>query len=285
MKMSKLVETFRSKAFGGLVKRFEHESTSTKCRMKFHVFLPPQAAERKCATLYILSGLTCDDTNFVTKVGAQRAAAAHGLILVMPDTSPREGTQGEEDHPLLGTGAGYYVDATQAPWAEHYQMFSYVTGELIELVEAELPALPAVRSIMGHSMGGHGALVAFLRAEPGSYRSVSALAPVGNPSKVEGAPAWKALSAYLGEDRSQWHAYDSSELIRAYRGPPISILVDQGETDPKRKLLASEELVEAASSNSAVSLNYRLQPGYDHELAFFVATFIDEHIAYHARHL
>ncbi|KAJ8613597.1 hypothetical protein CTAYLR_006131 [Chrysophaeum taylorii] len=274
------------KAFGGRLVRFKHLSEACG-HMVAYVYVPPR--EAGCPALYVLGGLTASDANCATKLAtAQQAAAQHGVVLVFPDTSPREGP--DDEHPLLGRGASYYVDATREPWSSHYGMFSYVTDELPRLIEATFHT--SGRSICGHSMGGHGALVAFLR-KSNLYASCSAFAPVSNPSAIPPpAPAWRAFSAYLGggtvDDspdapwREIWRSYDACELIKAYDGRPLQILVDQGAADPKIHVLGARRLVDAAKLNDKVTLEYREQAGYDHDLATFVATFVADHVAYHA---
>ncbi|MEI7037290.1 S-formylglutathione hydrolase [Fulvimonas yonginensis] len=265
--------------FGGWQDVYRHRSAALGCAMNVGVYLPPQAAHGRCPVLYWLSGLTCTEQNFITKAGAQRYAAEHGLILVAPDTSPRG--EGVPDDPSydLGQGAGFYLDATQAPWATHYRMHDYVVNELPALVEAAFPATGA-RGISGHSMGGHGALVAALR-HPGRYRSVSAFAPVVAPSQVPWGE--KALGAYLGPDRTAWAAWDAVELVRVASGR-LPLLVDQGEADEFLAGQLRPELLREACTAAGHPLTLRLQRGYDHSY-YFVASFIGEHLAWHARAL
>jgi len=282
-------------AFGGRLIRFAHESAACKCTMKCGVFVPPERAE-KFPVLYCLGGLTASDVNWATKVStAQQAASDLGVMLVFPDTSPREGAP-DAEHPLLGYGASYYVDATEEPYATNYQMCTYVTTELPSVIEANFPADSSRRSICGHSMGGHGALVCYLRAPYGYYASCSAFAPVSNPSAIPlPAPAWRAFAAYLGgggdaadEDapwRSAWRAYDACELVKTYDKGPIKIKVDQGKDDPKLEVLGPRRLVPAADANKLVELDYSERDGYDHELAHFVASFAADHVKYHAAFL
>jgi len=234
--------------------------------------------------LYWLSGLTCTDENFITKAGAQRAAAARGLLLVCPDTSPRGcNIPGEDASWDFGSGAGFYVDATQEPWAKHYRMYSYITDELPRLVGAALPADLSRQSITGHSMGGHGALICALK-NPGKYRSVSAFAPISNP--IECPWGVKAFSGYLGDDRSAWREWDATELAKSYAGPKLDILVSQGTADSflTDKQLLPEALAAAASNNDALALTLNMEEGYDHSY-YFIATFIDQHIEHHSAHL
>lgn len=271
----------RVKESGGWLERYRHDSTSCNCPMTFSVYLPPQAEQGPLPSLYWLSGLTCTDDNFRVKAGAQRYAAELGLALVIPDTSPR----GEEvpDAPErydLGQGAGFYVDATRAPWSRHYQMYRYVTRELPALVEGALPLVPGLRSISGHSMGGHGALVCALR-EPGLYRSVSAFAPICHPVRCGWGEG--CFSAYLGDDRRAWEAYDATCLVRA-GAEPIELLIDQGTADEFLAEQLLPEALEQACVERDFPLRLRRQPDYDHSY-HFIASFIGEHLAYHARAL
>jgi S-formylglutathione hydrolase len=266
-------------SFGGRQEVWQHSSATLDCSMRFGIYLPPEAEREACPVLYWLSGLTCTEQNFITKAGAQRHAAEHGLILVAPDTSPRGEDVADAEGYDLGLGAGFYVDATQPPWARHYRMHDYVVAELPALVEAEFPASGA-RAISGHSMGGHGALVAALR-HPGRYRSVSAFAPIVAPSRVPWGE--KAFRAYLGDDRDAWKAWDASELVRDAR-ERLPLLVDQGDAD---EFLASQlrpGLLQEACAAAGHPLALRMQPGHDHSY-YFVASFIGEHIAYHAQAL
>lgn len=265
--------------FGGRQEVWRHASRSTRCDMNFGVYLPPAALRGdKRPVLYWLSGLTCTEQNFITKAGAQQYAAQHELIVVAPDTSPRGPGVADDAAYDLGQGAGFYVDATEAPWAAHYRMHSYVADELPELVEQHFPA-SAVRSIFGHSMGGHGALITALR-HPGRYRSVSAFAPMAAPSRI----AWghKALGAYLGADRERWKEWDTVELI-AHARERLPLLVDQGDAD---EFLADMrlDLLREACAAAGHPLELHLRPGYDHGY-YFIASFIGEHIAHHARAL
>ena len=262
--------------FGGWQDVYRHASSVLGCTMQFAVYLPPQAAHGPCPVLYWLSGLTCTEQNVITKAGAQRYAAEHGIILVAPDTSPRGEAVADADGYDLGQGAGFYVNATQAPWAANYRMYDYVVDELPALVEAGFPATDA-RAVSGHSMGGHGALVVALR-NPGRYRSVSAFSPIVAPSQVP----WdeKAFSAYLGEDREAWKRYDATELVKGAR-EKLPLLVDQGDADEFLHGQLRPELLQAAAAAAGHPLVLRLQPGYDHSY-YFVASFIGEHIAHHA---
>jgi len=269
----------RHACFGGWQEVWRHESATLGCAMNVGVYLPPQAADGPCPVLYWLSGLTCTEQNFITKAGAQRYAAEHGLILVAPDTSPRgDGVPDGEGYDL-GLGAGFYVNATRAPWATHYRMHDYVVDELPTLVEAHFPA-NAARAISGHSMGGHGALVLALR-NPGRYRSVSAFAPIVAPSQVP----WgrKAFTAYLGPDESAWREWDACALV-ANATERLPLRVDQGEADDfLREQLQPWRLQEACSA-ADLPLQLALHAGSDHSY-YFIASLIGTHIAWHAHAL
>ena len=275
--MSRAMERIEHRAcFGGWQDVYRHGSEVLGCTMNFAVYLPPQAAYGPCPVLYWLSGLTCTEQNFITKAGAQRYAAEHGIILVAPDTSPRGDEVADAEGYDLGKGAGFYLNATQAPWAAHYRMHEYVVEELPALIEAHFPTT-GVRAISGHSMGGHGALVLALR-NPGRYRSVSAFSPIVAPSQVPWGE--KAFSAYLGEDREAWKRYDATELVKGAR-EKLPLLVDQGDADEFLHGQLRPELLQAAAAAAGHPLVLRLQPGYDHSY-YFVASFIGEHIAHHA---
>lgn len=265
------------KEFGGWLNRYTHQSAACQCEMTFSVYLPPQAESEKVPAVYWLSGLTCTDDNVRTKAGAQRYAAELGLALIMPDTSPRgDGIPDEPDRYDLGKGAGFYVNATQAPWAENYQMYDYVTKELVELVEANLPVAAGVRSITGHSMGGHGALICALK-ESGMYRSVSAFAPICNPVICGWGEG--CFGAYLGDDRSDWEAYDATCLVNA-GADALPMLIDQGLAD---EFLADQlypDNFSAACAERGLPVTLRKHEGYDHSY-HFIATFIGEHLAFH----
>ena len=250
--------------------------------MRFGMFLPPQAEVRTVPLLYWLSGLTCTEENFIVKAGAQRVAAELGLAIVVPDTSPRGlKIPGEAESYDFGLGAGFYVDATQAPWSRGYRMYSYVASELPRLVEAEFAVDPARAGIFGHSMGGHGALSVALK-NPQRYKSVSAFAPISSPMRCPWGE--KALAGYLGADRAAWREYDSTALIeeRGWRGP--ALLVDQGTSDQFLESQLKPQLLEEACKRAGVALDLRLREGYDHSY-FFIATFIEEHLRFHARNL
>ena len=269
------------KEFGGWLNRYEHDSTSCRCTMTFSVYLPPQAATEKVPAVYWLSGLTCTDDNFRTKAGAQRYAAEFGLALIIPDTSPRgDGVADEPNRYDLGKGAGFYVNAIQAPWSAHYRMYDYVTAELPALVEAHLPVLPGVKSISGHSMGGHGALICALKEE-GAYRSVSAFSPICHPLKSPWGEG--CFGAYLGDDKERWKQYDATELVKAGCGI-MPALIDQGTDDEFLAEQLFPQDLQAAYEARGASLDLRMQEGYDHSY-HFIATFIGEHLAHHAKAL
>lgn len=262
--------------FGGWQDVWRHHSDVLDCEMNFAVYLPPQAASERCPVLYWLSGLTCSEQNFITKAGAQRYAAEHGVVVVAPDTSPRGDDVPDADGYDLGKGAGFYVNATQAPWSAHYRMYDYVVDELSALVEANFPVTDA-RAISGHSMGGHGALTIALK-NPGRYRSVSAFSPIVAPSQVPWGE--KAFTAYLGEDRAVWKRYDAVELVKSAAGK-LPLLVDQGDADEFLATQLKPELLHAACADAGHPLTLRMQPGYDHSY-YFITSFIGDHIAHHA---
>ncbi len=267
------------KSFGGWHKRYRHASSVLGCDMQFSVYLPPQAEQgASLPVLYWLSGLTCTDENFMQKAGAQRMAAELGLVIVAPDTSPRgpevpDDAEGAWD---FGLGAGFYLNATQQPWARHYQMHDYVVHELPALVEAHFPVSQR-RGISGHSMGGHGALVCALR-NPGRYQSVSAFAPISNPSNCPWGE--KAFSRYLGEDRARWREWDACALL-AQATEKLPILIDQGDRDDFLDSQLKPQLLQAQAKAQEHPLWLRLQPGYDHSY-YFIASFIDDHLRHHA---
>jgi S-formylglutathione hydrolase len=273
----------RNLCFGGVQAVYSHDSPETGTPMRFGVFLPPQAtAEAPVPVLYWLSGLTCTEENFIIKAGAQRVAAELGLAIITPDTSPRGlGLPGEDDAYDFGSGAGFYVDATQAPWSQNYRMYSYITQELPWLIAANFPVDPARAGIFGHSMGGHGALVLALR-NPKSYKSVSAFAPISSPMRCPWGE--KALSGYLGPDRNAWREYDATALIesRGWKGPPLR--VDQGTKDQFLETQLKPELLREACQRAGVPLELRLREGYDHSY-YFIASFVEEHLRFHAGNL
>jgi len=270
------------KESGGYLNRYTHQSSSCQCEMTFSVYLPPQSRDEKVPALYWLSGLTCNDDNARSKGGFQRFAAKHGIAIIFPDTSPRgDAVADEAERYDLGQAAGFYVNATQSPWTPHFKMYDYVVTELPALIEAELPLLAGVKSISGHSMGGHGALICALK-NPDSYRSVSAFAPIANPVMCDWGQG--CFGAYLGDDTAAWEAYDATCLVRA--GARVSdILIDQGSADEflhQGQLLP--ENFEAACETAGQACNIRRQAGYDHSY-HFIASFIEDHFEYHAEFL
>lgn len=275
------METVKSHVVhGGTLRYLKHDSATTGTPMTLSVFVP--AGEGPFPVLIWLSGLTCTEDNFTTKAGAYKAAAEHGVIIVAPDTSPRGEGVANDDAYDLGQGAGFYVDATEAPWAPHFRMESYVTGELIDLIDAQFPTTKT-RSIFGHSMGGHGALTLALR-HPELFKSVSAFAPISSPTRCPWGE--KAFTAYLGEDRAQWARHDAALLIEggAAKGVYDDILVDQGDADAFLSDQLKPELLKAAAQKAGQGLTLRMQPGYDHSY-FFMASFVDDHVAFHAKRL
>ncbi len=274
--------TSEVKVFGGRQIQFKHASDVVNCEMTASVFLPPNTGSEPIPVVYWLSGLTCNDQNFVTKAGAQQTAAALGLAIVCPDTSPRGETVPDDDQQAwdFGLGAGFYVNATEQPWSTHYQMFDYVTQELTQLVESNFNIDAERKSIAGHSMGGHGALVAAFKA-PKAYRSVSAFSPIVSPINCPWGQ--KAFSQYLGRSKADWQEYDACALVRvADQLPPT--LVDQGTADGFLEEQLKTELLAKAAIETNHSIEIRYQEGYDHSY-FFIATFIAEHLAFHAQHL
>jgi len=273
-----------TKSAGGWIKRYKHSSSTTKTEMVFAIFLPPQAQKQSVPVLYWLSGLTCNDENFMQKAGAQGLAAELGLAIVCSDTSPR-GTDfpGEHESYDFGSAAGFYVNATAAPWAANYQMYDYVVKELPALIEAHFPVTDQ-RSISGHSMGGHGAIICALK-NPGYYQSVSAFAPISNPTQC----SWgeKAFSGYLGMDKDSWKAWDSCELIAQVSkqtNEPLPLLVDQGLADNFLEEQLKPESLKAACDAANYPLEQRLRAGYDHSY-YFIASFIEDHLEHHAKAL
>jgi len=271
-----------NRCFGGRQLRFSHASTALNCNMHFSVYLPPAAAAGPVPVLYWLSGLTCTDENFVQKAGAQQYAARHGVAIVAPDTSPRgEGVPDDAEGAYdFGLGAGFYVNATRAPWSRHYRMYDYVVSELPELVAANLPIDGARAGISGHSMGGHGALTIALK-NPERFRSVSAFAPISSPVNCPWGE--KALGNYLGADRVAWKLYDTTELVRTAQ-QRLPVLVDQGDADNFLESQLKTDLLEKACAESSYPMRIRMQAGYDHSY-FFIATFIGEHIEFHSAYL
>ena len=270
-----------SESFEGEQLRYRHISEVLQCSMNFSIFLPPEAATHRVPVLYWLSGLTCTDENFVIKAGAQKFAAEHGIAIVCPDTSPRgEGIADDPDGDWdFGLGAGFYVNATEPPYAQHYQMYDYIVKELPALVLANFPVDGDAVSIAGHSMGGHGALTIAFRNP--HYRSVSAFAPIASPMNCPWGQ--KALSNYLGDDQSTWELYDSTALI-AEIDHQIPMLIDQGDNDEFLIDQLKPELLLTAAKAANYPVDFRFHPGYDHSY-FFIASFIEEHIRFHSRYL
>ncbi|KAJ8366853.1 hypothetical protein AAFF_G00338670 [Aldrovandia affinis] len=262
-----LTQVSSNKCCGGFQKVFEHDSSELKCRMKFGIYLPPKAeSASECPVLYWLSGLTCTEQNFITKSGCQQSASEHGLIIVTPDTSPRGcNIEGEEESWDFGTGAGFYVNATEEPWKANYRMYAYITEELPRLINAHFPADPEKMS------------------NPGKYKAVSAFAPICNP--IQCAWGQKAFGGYLGADKTAWEAYDATVLAASYSGPQLDILIDQGRDD---QFLSAGQLLPdnliAACTEKRIPVVFRLQQGYDHSY-FFIFSFINDHIKHHAKYL
>lgn len=267
-----------NKCFGGWQRRYRHRSATLDCDMVFSLFLPPQVEQGPVPLLYWLSGLTCNDENFVTKAGAQRVAAELGLAIVAPDTSPRgDGVPDDADGSWdFGLGAGFYVNATQEPWRKHYRMYDYVVEELPTLLASNFPVDLSRAAISGHSMGGHGALVIALR-NPGRFRSVSAFAPICSPMRCPWGE--KALTGYLGDDREQWLQYDATHLVANAR-ERLPVLVDQGDADNFLIEQLKTPLLREAAVEADYPMTIRMQPGYDHSY-FFIASFIDDHLRFH----
>lgn len=275
--MSKTERLEHHACFGGWQDVYRHHSDVLDCDMKVGVYYPPQAESGPCPVLYWLSGLTCSEQNFIGKAGAQRYAAEHGIILVAPDTSPRGDGVADDDAWDLGQGAGFYVNATQSPWSRHYRMYDYIVEELPAWVEAD-PAASDVRAISGHSMGGHGALIIALK-NPGRYRSVSAFSPIVAPSRVPWGE--KAFSTYLGDDRETWKTWDACELIASAQ-ERLPLRVEQGEADNFLERELKPELLQQACKNANHPLELTMRPVHDHSY-YFIASYIGEHIAHHAK--
>ena len=269
-----------NKSFGGWHKQYSHQSKVLNCAMRFAIYLPPQVSNgEKVPVLYWLSGLTCSDENFMQKAGAQQMAAELGIAIVAPDTSPRGDDVADDGGYDLGKGAGFYVNATQAPWNRHYQMYDYVVNELPEIIEAAFPVTQK-RAISGHSMGGHGALtIAMLNPE--RYCSVSAFSPICNPINVPWGK--KAFTAYLGKDQTTWRDHDASELMRQ-ASQFVPAKVDQGGADDFLAEQLTPEVLVAAAQTSGYPLTLNIHQGYDHSY-YFISSFIAEHLAFHAQYL
>jgi S-formylglutathione hydrolase len=270
----------RWKCYGGDQLVFAHDSKATGTRMEFAVYVPPQAAKQPWPVLFYLSGLTCTWENATTKAGFQRAAAEHGIVVVAPDTSPRGDDVPDDAGYDLGKGAGFYLNATQAPWSKHFKMYDYVVNELTELVARSFAVNFARFGITGHSMGGHGALTIAMK-NPDRFKSVSAFSPIVAPSQVPWGQ--KAFNAYLGADQKAWAAYDSCALM-ASRGWSRDILIDQGDADEFLKNQLRPELFAEACKAKHVPLTLRMQAGYDHSY-YFMSTFIGDHVRWHAERL
>ncbi|MEM9013680.1 MAG: S-formylglutathione hydrolase [Pseudomonadota bacterium] len=271
-----------NKSFGGAQRVYEHDSDTLSCAMRVGVFLPGEAPTNKTTTLFWLSGLTCTEQNFITKAGAQKLASELGVVLITPDTSPRGvGVPDAEDSAYdLGLGAGFYLNATQAPWTKHYKMYDYIVHELPEIVSSISSIALDRLGISGHSMGGHGALTIHLR-NPELFKSVSAFSPIVGPSEVP----WgrKVFTAYLGDDRERWAAYDAVRLV-ARNQSGAEILIDQGGADEFLEAQLQPERFAEACRAEGQKLHLRLQDGYDHSY-YFIASFIDDHIRHHIREL
>ena len=273
------------KVHGGELKRLSHQSYSNNCEMTFSIFLPAQAQNKKLPALYWLSGLTCTDENFMIKAGAQKYAAEHGLILIASDTSPRGKNVPDDSEESwdFGLGAGFYLNATEDPWSQNYQMYDYIVKELPKLIETEFPVDPSRKSIFGHSMGGHGALTIALKNQD-QYKSVSAFAPIVAPTQCPWGE--KAFSNYLGNDKGSWKAYDTCELIKSFKNSEtkLPLFVDQGAADGFLEEQLKPQALKETCEESDHPLNLRLHEGYDHSY-YFITSFIEEHIAYHAKAL
>lgn len=270
----------QAKVFGGWHKQYTHESRALNCNMRFAIFLPPNATKSNpVPVVYWLSGLTCTDENFMQKAGAFRMAAELGIAIVAPDTSPRGDDVADDENYDLGKGAGFYLNATQEPWSRHYHMYDYINQELPAIIESNFP-VSDVKSISGHSMGGHGAITIGLKNSD-QYRSISAFSPISNPMQCPWGQ--KAFTAYLGTDIESWKQYDASELLKQAKSP-LPILVDQGDADNflAEQLKPDALLAAAKAHDSAVEL--RMQPGYDHSY-FFISSFIADHLNFHAKYL
>jgi len=269
-----------TKCFDGQLQTYTHYSESCNCNMQFSIYLPPQAEKTKVPVLYWLSGLTCTDENFMQKAGAQQYAAKHGIAIVCPDTSPRgDDVPDEKEAWDFGKGAGFYVNATAQPWSKHYHMYDYVTKELPQIVEANF-SVSDKKSIFGHSMGGHGALIAVLK-NPNVYKSVSAFAPICAPSQCPWGE--KALGNYLGQDKAKWAEYDTNELVKSAE-EKLPILIDQGDKDQFLNEQLKPEILEKTCKELGYPLTINMRKGYDHSY-FFISSFVEGHLAHHAKYL
>ncbi|KAI9305856.1 S-formylglutathione hydrol [Cunninghamella echinulata] len=280
-----LKELSRNKVFDGDLVKYEHVSNELECTMKFNIFLPKEAQHHSVPAIYFLSGLTCTEDNFIQKSGAIAEAAKHGIALIAPDTSPRGvSIEGDSDSWDFGTGAGFYLDATSPKWAKHYRMYSYITKELPDLINNQLPIDGSRVSLMGHSMGGHGALTIYIK-NPTEYKTVSAFSPIANPINCPWGQ--KAFSNYLGNDnKDQWKKYDTVELLKEYKNLNADVLIDVGTSDNflerELKIDTLKQTVDALGYTS--KWNIRYQEGYDHSY-FFISTFIVDHIQHHVKYL
>jgi S-formylglutathione hydrolase len=265
--------------FGGVQGVYAHNSEQLGCEMRFSVFKPAAANSEPRPVVFWLSGLTCTEENFTVKAGAQRYAAEHGLVVVAPDTSPRGDDVPDDEAYDFGKGAGFYLNATQAPWSTHFHMYDYITGELPAMIFKNFPARADAQGIMGHSMGGHGALTIGLK-NPDTYASISAFSPIVAPTQVPWGQ--KAFAGYLGDDQDTWQQYDATELIKSGARSANPILVDQGDADNFLEEQLKPHLLEAACQDAGQAVQVRLQPGYDHSY-FFIASFMGDHMAHHAK--
>ncbi|KAA0473074.1 S-formylglutathione hydrolase [Klebsiella aerogenes] len=269
------------RCYEGRQQRWRHHSSTLNCAMTFSIFLPPATETAPPPVLYWLSGLTCNDENFTNKAGAQRVAAELGIALVMPDTSPRGDDVADDADYDLGKGAGFYLNATQAPWAAHFRMYDYLRDELPQLINRQFKVADRC-AISGHSMGGHGALIMALK-NPGRFTSVSAFAPIVNPCKVPWGK--KAFSAYLDNDEANWQEWDSCALMQTSQtGDAIPTLIDQGDADQFLGTQLQPAVLAEVARQKQWPLSLRIQPGYDHSY-YFIATFIEDHLRFHAEHL
>ncbi|RMZ99541.1 S-formylglutathione hydrolase isoform X1 [Brachionus plicatilis] len=274
-----------NKCFEGFQNIYEHSSDELKCRMKFAAYIPCAESSKTLPVLIWLSGLTCTEQNFVAKSGFQKYAQAHKIIVIAPDTSPRGcKIEGDSEKWDFGEGAGFYVDATESKWAKNYRMYSYINSELHEVIKKNFTDGKEFKvSIFGHSMGGHGAMISFLK-NPNKYCSVSAFAPISNPINCDWGK--NAFTGYLGSNEEVWKDYDSCCLIKRYNGPDAEILVDQGLDDNflKQNQLNPQNLIVASQGNERIRINLKNREGYDHSY-YFISTFIEEHFEFHAKHL
>lgn len=270
----------KNKVYGGWHKQYTHQSRTTNCTMRFAIYLPPSASKTNpVPVLYWLSGLTCTDENFMQKAGAFRDATELGIAIVAPDTSPRGEDVANDEGYDLGQGAGFYLNATQEPWSQHYHMYDYIAVELPKLIEANFP-VSSIKSISGHSMGGHGALTIGLK-HPDQYRSISAFSPISNPMQCPWGQ--KAFNAYLGNDFESWKQYDASELLKQAKAD-LPILVDQGDADDFLVEQLKPEALLAAAEVHDSNIQLRMQPGYDHSY-YFISSFIEDHLRFHGQYL